>query len=63
MLVKPSGNLMYHQVYLSKILCGADIAVCFVWISEQTATFAIYNMNRMVFITKVDTIDSTMLCL
>ena len=59
---KPSSNCMYHHVYLSKILCGADIA-CFAWISEQTATSAVYNMNRMVFITEVDTVYSTMLCL
>ena len=49
MHVKPSSNFIYHQVYLIKILCGTDIAFCFVWISEQTATSAIHNMNRMVF--------------
>jgi hypothetical protein len=41
-LLKPSGNFTYHQVEHSKILCGAHIAfTCFVWISEQTETFAL----------------------
>jgi hypothetical protein len=40
-LLKPGGNLMYHQVQHSAILHGAHIAfMCFVQISEQTATFA-----------------------
>jgi len=54
---------MYHKVYLSKILRSADTAFCFVWVSEQISTFAIYSMNGMVFITKVDSVYSTMLCL
>ena len=28
--------------------------VCFVWISEQTANFALYNFKRLVFITEVE---------
>jgi hypothetical protein len=41
-LLKPSGNFSYHPVYHSKILRGAHIAfMCFVRISEQTATFAL----------------------
>jgi hypothetical protein len=41
-LLKPSGNFTYHPVYRSEILHGAHIAfMCFVWISEQTATFAL----------------------
>jgi hypothetical protein len=40
--LKPSGNFTYRQVYQSTILRGAHIAfVCFVRISEQTATFAL----------------------
>jgi hypothetical protein len=27
---------------------------CFIWISEQTATFAVYVINRLVFITVVE---------
>jgi hypothetical protein len=41
-LLKPSGNLTYYQVEHSKILNVAHIVfMCFVWISEQTATFAL----------------------
>jgi hypothetical protein len=40
--LEPSGNLTYHQVLHSKILHGVYIAfMCFVRISEQTATFAL----------------------
>jgi len=27
---------------------------CFAWISEQTATFALYSTNRLVFTTEVE---------
>jgi hypothetical protein len=48
-LLKPSSYFMYHQVQHSKILHGAHFAfMCFVQISEQTATFALYNINRLV---------------
>ena len=30
--------------------------VCFVWISEQTANFALHNIKRLVFITDVESI-------
>jgi len=66
MHVKPSGNSVYHQVYVKNFVCGADIAFMFfffLWISEQTATFPVYNTIGMVFITEVDTVYSTMLCL
>jgi hypothetical protein len=40
--LKPSGNFTYDQVQHSTILRGAHIAfMCFVRISEQTATFAL----------------------
>jgi len=32
--------------------------MCFVWISQQTVTFALYNVNRLVFITEVDSVYS-----
>jgi hypothetical protein len=31
----------------------------FVWISEQTAIFALHNINRLVFITYVESVYST----
>jgi hypothetical protein len=48
-LLKPSGYITYHQDQYSKILRGAHIAfMCFEWISEQTATFTLYNIDRLV---------------
>jgi hypothetical protein len=32
--------------------------MCFVRISEQTATFALYNINRVVFIAEVESVYS-----
>jgi hypothetical protein len=32
--------------------------VCFVWIPEQTATFTLYIINRLVFITEVESVYS-----
>jgi hypothetical protein len=32
--------------------------MCFVRISEQTATFALYNSNRLVFLTEVESVYS-----
>ena len=32
--------------------------VCFVWISEQTANFALQNIKRHVFITEVESVYS-----
>jgi hypothetical protein len=58
-LLKPSGNFTYYQVQHSKILRGAHIAfICFVRISEQTATFALQNIKRLVFITEAESVYS-----
>jgi hypothetical protein len=32
--------------------------VCFVWLSEQTVTFALYIINRLVFISEVESVYS-----
>jgi hypothetical protein len=56
-LLKPSGTFVYHQVEQSTILHSAHIAfVCRVWISEQTATFALYTINWMVFVTTMESV-------
>ena len=31
--------------------------MCFVWISEETATFALYCINWIVFITMVESVE------
>jgi len=49
-LLKPTGYYTYHQVKYSKILHGDYIAfMCFVWFSEQTVTFVLYIIKRLVF--------------
>jgi hypothetical protein len=30
--------------------------MCFVWVSEQSATFALQNIKRLVFITEVESV-------
>jgi len=30
--------------------------MCFVWLSEETVTFALYVINRLVFITEVESV-------
>ena len=34
--------------------------VCFVWISELTANFALHNIKRSVFITEVESVNCAM---
>jgi hypothetical protein len=58
-LLKPSGNFTYHQASHSKIIHGAHIAfICFVWISERTATSVLNSIKRLVFITEVESVYS-----
>jgi hypothetical protein len=58
-LLNPSGYFAYHQVEYWKILHGDYIAfTCFVWVSEQTVTFSLYIINRLVFITEVESVYS-----
>ena len=48
----------YHQVLHSKIVHGDYIVfMCFVWLSEQTVTFALYIIYGLVFITEVDSVS------
>jgi hypothetical protein len=48
---------MYHQAEQSKVLHGNHIAcMYFVWISEQTETYALYTINRLVIISRVQSV-------
>jgi len=48
-ILRPSGYLTYQQFQHSQILHGALTSfMCFVWISEQTATITLYSINRLV---------------
>jgi hypothetical protein len=52
-------SLVTHKVWDSKIRHGDHIEfVLFVWISEQTAHFPLYIINRLVFITEVERVYS-----
>jgi len=58
-LLEPSGFLYVPPGLKFKNstrcwLCGE----CFVWVSEQTATLAVYNINSLVFITVVESVYS-----
>jgi hypothetical protein len=58
-LLKSAGYFTYQQVQHSKILHADYIAcMCFVRLSEQTVTFALYIVNKSVFITEVQSVYS-----
>jgi len=45
-LLEPTGYLMHQQVYRSKILYSTHIlSTCFVFNSEKTAIFVLYNIK------------------
>ena len=56
-LLKLTGYFTYHLFKIQKILHADYIAfMCFVRISEQTATFALYLINWLVFISEVESV-------
>ena len=56
-LLNPIGYVMHQQVYFSTILRSAHtVFICFVFISEQTATCATYSKNCLVFITEMKSV-------
>jgi hypothetical protein len=53
----PTGYLRHRQVFHSKIVRSAHTVFrCSVFISEQTATFALCNINWLVFITEMKSV-------
>jgi hypothetical protein len=58
-LLKPTGHVMHQQVQHSTTVRSAHtVFMCFVFISEQTATCATYSINRLVFITEMKSVYS-----
>jgi len=56
-LFKPTGYVMHQQVWHSTIIrCVHTVFMCFVFIWEQTATSAPYNINRLIFITEMKSV-------
>ena len=56
-LLKPSGYFTYHQGLTFKNSTWRSLCTeCFVRISEQTATFAFYSINWLIFITEMESV-------
>jgi hypothetical protein len=56
-LINPSGNFTYHRVKRAEILHGSHNSFMrFVWISEQTATFTLYSIKWLGFVTGVESV-------
>ena len=61
-LLKPGGYFMYHHDQHSESLHGPDNALhVFLWILQQTATVAIYCINRVGFVTEVERFTAQLL--
>jgi hypothetical protein len=58
-LLRVNSYYTCHQVLHSNILHADYIAfMCFVWLSEQRVSFALYIINRLVFIIQVESVYS-----
>jgi hypothetical protein len=56
-LLKLTAYVMHQPFEYSRILHSAHtVILCFVFISEQTATLAMYNTDCLVFITEMRTV-------
>jgi len=57
-LLKLTGYIMHKQVYTFKnfTFCPHTVFMCFVFISEQIATFAPYDINQLDFITDIKSV-------
>ena len=58
-ILKPTGHVMHRQFNISTTVSSAfTVFMCFVFISEQTATYATYCINWLVFITEMKSVYS-----
>ena len=57
-LLNSSGHNMYQQIIIQKLYTLPTMYICFLFISEQTATWAFYSINWLDFVT-----DSTFITL
>jgi hypothetical protein len=49
--LKPTGYLMHQQIWHSKSVHSTrTVFMCFIFILEQTATFALYDINGLFFL-------------
>ena len=52
-LLNPTGYVMHQQFNIQQLYVLLRLYLCFVFISEQTATCATYSINWLVFITEM----------
>ena len=52
-LLKPTGYVMHQQFNIQQLYALPTLYLCFVFIWEQTATYATYTINWLVFITEM----------
>ena len=58
-LLKPTGHVMHHQLNIQQLYAlPHTVFICFVFIWEQTATFATYSINWFVFVTEMKSVYS-----
>ena len=56
-LLKPDGFFMYTRFSIqNSTWCLHSVFTCFLRISEETATFAVNNINKLSFYTKVESV-------
>ena len=56
--LQPTGHVMHHQFNIQQLYALPTLYLCFVFIWEQTATCATYNINWLVFITEMKSVYS-----
>ena len=58
-VLKPTGHVMHQQFNIQQLYAlPHTVFMCFVFISEQTATCATYSINWLVFITEMESVYS-----
>jgi hypothetical protein len=58
--LKPTGHVMHHQFnFLQNVRSARTVFMCFVFIWEQTVICATYSINRLVFITEMKSVYSS----
>ena len=55
-LLMPIGYVMHQQFNIQQLYVLPTVFVCFIFISDQTATCATYIINWSVFITKMKSV-------
>jgi len=54
--LKPTVYVMHHQLNSQQLYALPTLYLCFVFIWEQSATRTTYNINYLVFVTKMKSV-------